>query len=227
VGDESRSAVPAKKSWRDRLIATAQQQPDWLWGFQDEVWWSRVSQPHRHSWAPAGQPLRLVEQTVAKKATAKATPPKAVACYGAWVRGQTADGTALDALWLRFVAGRPVGDATTAYLAWCCAQATALGKRVLLLVWDNAMWHVSARVRRWVGQHNRTVKQRGDGVRLLLCRLPTKSPWLNPIEPKWQHGKEAIVEPSRSLTNEEIRDRVCAYYQVTPLPLLTISQEVA
>jgi hypothetical protein len=28
-----------------------------------------------------------------------------------------------------------------------------------------------------------------------VCRLPVKSPWLNPIEPRWLHGKRAIVEP--------------------------------
>lgn len=183
------------------------------------------------SWSPADQPLRLVEQTVAQKATAKTTPPKAVACYGAWVHWQAASGADVagenEALWLRFLDGRPMSAATTAYLDWCCTQAAAAGKRVLLLVWDNAMWHVSHAVRRWVGQHNRAVKQRGHGVRLLLCRLPTKSPWLNPIEPKWVHGKRAIVEPTRSLTNAEIEERVCAYYHVDRLPRLAMPQQVA
>ena len=38
--------------------------------------------------------------------------------------------------------------------------------------------------------------------------LPTYSPWLNPIEPKWVHGKRAIVEPDRKLTADEVRQRV-------------------
>ena len=53
-----------------------------------------------------------------------------------------------------------------------------------------------------------------------VCRLPVKAPWLNPIEPKWGHGKKAIVEPERKLTAEEIKERVCTYYgceQVAPL----------
>ena len=29
----------------------------------------------------------------------------------------------------------------------------------------------------------------------LSAFLPSKSPWLNNIEPKWVHGKRAIVEP--------------------------------
>ncbi len=35
-----------------------QSHPDWLLGFEDEVWWSRVSQPHLHAWTADGQPLR-------------------------------------------------------------------------------------------------------------------------------------------------------------------------
>ena len=50
------------------------------------------------------------------------------------------------------------------------------------------------------------------GVRIVPCLLPSKSPWLNPIEPKWVHGKRAILEPARVLTAQELADRVCAYY---------------
>ena len=51
------------------------------------------------------------------------------------------------------------------------------------LIWDNASWHVSHEVRTWIRAHNRAVKQTGQGVRLVPCLLPIKSPWLNPIEP--------------------------------------------
>ena len=77
------------------------------------------------------------------------------------------------------------------------------GVRVWLLIWDNASWHVSKRVRAWIRAHNRTVKRGGAGVRILPCYLPVKSPWLNPIEPKWVHGKRAIVEPTRLLSAQE------------------------
>jgi hypothetical protein len=46
----------------------------------------------------------------------------------------------------------------------------------------------------------------------VACRLPSKSPWLNAIEPKWAHGKKAIVEPDRRLTAREVQGRVTAYY---------------
>ena len=50
-------------------------------------------------------------------------------------------------------------------------------------------------------------------MRILACYLPVKSPWLNPIEPKWVHSKRAIVEPTRLLSAQEVADRVCAYHR--------------
>ena len=92
---------------------------------------------------------------------------------------------------LRFVAGRPVSGITCAFLAWTVGRMAAEGVRVLVLIWDNAPWHVSREVRAWIGAHNRRAKLAG-GCRLLVCRLPSKSPWLNPIEPRWAHGKRAV-----------------------------------
>lgn len=56
--------------------------------------------------------------------------------------------------------------------------------------------------------HNREAKRK-DGVRVVACFLPVKSPWLNPIEPKWAFGKKAIVEPERLFATNEVRTRVC------------------
>ena len=81
----------------------------------------------------------------------------------------------------------------------------------LLLVWDNASWHVSQAVRAWIKAHNRHVKQAG-GCRVVVCPLPVKSPWLNRIEPKWVHGKRAMAEPDRKLSVAELKHRICAYY---------------
>src|SRR5215218_107368 len=112
---------------------------------------------------------------------------------------------------VRFVEGRPVSRVTTAFLAWVAQRLAKDGKRVWVLVWDNAAWHVSRAVQAWIGAHNRTVKRTG-GVRILVCRLPVKSPWLNPIEPRWLHGKRAIVEPERTLTAHELMDRVHQHF---------------
>ena len=70
---------------------------------------------------------------------------------------------------MRFVEGRPVSAVTCEFLRWVCAQLAAEGKRALLLVWDNASWHVSQLVRSWIKEHHRAAKRAG-GVRILLCQ---------------------------------------------------------
>lgn len=189
-----------KKHQRDRLIRLGEQQPNWALGFLDEVWWSRLQLPQMHSWTEE-QPLPLVQ-----RAADKTDPdPKAMACYGVWLKHQ-------QQMLLRFVEQRPVSEITCAFLHWMVEQVEHLNKSVLALVWDNATWHVSQQVRCWIQAHNAAVKQTGKGVRLIICRLPVKSPWLNAIEPKWVHGKRAIVEPARKLTAQELKVRICQYF---------------
>ncbi len=223
MADQPRPGVRPEKSARDRLIRLAATHPTWALGFEDEVWWSRLALPALHSWAEPDQPLRLVEQTVAK-----ADPdPKALACYGLLVRWAEPEGGWHEEAWLRFVEGRPVSGLTTQYLAWCCAKLAAAGKEALLLIWDNASWHVSQQVRAWIREHNRQVKRSGSGVRILACYLPTKSPWLNPIEAKWGHGKRRVVEPARLLPAHELIERVCAAFGCAHELHLTISDNAA
>jgi len=205
-----------KKARRDRLIRLAQWHPDWLLGCEDEVWWSRLTRPVLHAWQDAEQPLRLIEQTVARDDPA----PKALACYGLLARWWTEPTQRHEQMWLRFVDGRPVSAVTIDFLGWCAQQAEARGKRAVLLIWDNASWHDSQIVRTWLRQHNRQVKQSGRGVRLIAAALPSKSPWLNPIEPKWLAGKKRVVEPDRLLSAAELEDRVCAVYDCPPEPHL-------
>jgi hypothetical protein len=177
----------------------ATQHPDWVLGFADETGWSRLAQPALRSWT-GGTPLRLIEQDCPKGDP----DPKALACYGL-LR------TDANKVWLRFVDGRPVSPVTTAFLAWLCQQLAVERKRVLVLLWDHASWHLSREVRTWVRAHHQHVKQHG-GRRLLIWRLPIKSPWLNSMEPHWVHGKRAIVEPARLLSATEIITWVCAYF---------------
>lgn len=148
------------------------------------MWWSRVSFPALHSWTDADGPLRLVEQAVASSATDPDAARTALACYGLLVRDLAPDAATPDAMWLRFVAGRPISAVTVRFLAWCAERTVAAGKTALLLIWDTASWHLSKEVRAWLRAHNRQVKARRQGARLLVCRLPSKSPWLNPIESK-------------------------------------------
>ena len=165
--------------------------------------------------APA-RPEGTREQTVAPDDP----DPKALACSGL-LR------TDLEQVWLRFVDGRPVSAITTPFLAWCLARLVQEGKRALLLVWDNAGWHVSKEVRAGIRAHHREVKRTGQGVRLIACSLPTKSPWLNNIEPHWMHSKRNVVEPDGLLSARERIDCICAYFGCAHEPHPSIPEKLA
>lgn len=151
--------------------------------------------PSLHAWSEKREPMRLVEQSVAKGDP----EPKAISCYGLFA-------PELEQMWLRFVEGRPVSGVTTQFLEWCSKKLFASGKKVWVLIWDNASWHISKEVRRWMQAHNKGVKNSGSeaGVRIIGGLLPKKSPWLNPIEPKCVHGKHRVVEMERLLTVGEL-----------------------
>jgi transposase len=212
-----------KKGARDRLIRLAMSHPAWALGFEDETWWSRLARPALHAWAEGDRCLHLVEQVAAKDDP----DPKALACYGLLVRHWEPGKPRHEAAWLRFVDGRPVSAITTQFLAWCCATLEAAGKEALLLVWDNASWHTSQQVRDWIRARNRRIKQHGRGVRIVVCWLPSKSPWLNPIEPKWVHGKRKVVEPERRLPARELAERVSAAFDCPYEEHLAMPEEVA
>ena len=218
---QPRPGVRAKKGARDRLIRLAAAHPDWVVGFEDETWWSRVEQPALRAWAARDRPLRLAERPVAEG------EPKALARYGVLLRWWAEPGAPAEATWLRFVHGRPVSAATTEFLGWCCERLAAAGKRALLLVWDNAGWHISREVQAWIAAHNRRAKAGEAGVRIVPCPLPTKSPWPNPIEPKWTHGKRRVVEPARSLTAAELEERVYAALGADHADHLAVPQQAA
>ena len=201
------------------MIELAQDNAErWAIGYQDECWWSRVALPTLHSFSAAGEPLRLVEQSVAKDDP----DPKAISCYGLYV--PQLDGET----WIRFVDGRPVSSITTQFLSWSLQKLQAAGKKVMVLIWDNASWHISKEVRRWLGRHNRHVKESGEGVRIVSCLLPKQSPWLNAIEPKWIHGKRKVVEPDGdALGAYELAERVCRVFDCPHYEHLSIPENPA
>jgi hypothetical protein len=53
-----------------------------------------------------------------------------MACYGLLVRRAGQD----EAVWLRFVTGRPLSAITTQFLDWCCPKLAALGVPVWALI---------------------------------------------------------------------------------------------
>jgi hypothetical protein len=196
----------AKKARRDRLIRLAAQHPDWVLGFEDEVWWSRLARPSFNAWT-GGPPMRV--QLL--KADANDPDPDAVACYGL-LRSDT------HKVMLRFVEGRPLADITTQFLGWLCRRFEDEGKKVFIAVWDDASWHTAEEVALWAQEHNGKAKQ--GGIKVVICELPVASPWLNNIEPCWKRAKKAIVEPDRKLTAAETTARVCEHFGCELLPYL-------
>jgi len=213
-------AYARKKKRRDQLIQRTMTQPTWALGFGDEVWWSRLAQPDQHGWTEAEATHKLQELTL----PTDDPDPKALACYGLLLRPAPQQA---EQMWRRFVTGRPVSAVTIDFLAWCSAQLAAQGFTALLLIWDNASWHRSQAVRHWIRQHNQRVKRGAEGVRIVACHLPSKSPWLNPIEPKWVHGKRAVSEPDRLLSAAELEARVYTYYGCERETHLVMPKKVA
>jgi transposase len=167
---------------------------------QDECWFSRFAQPQMHAFATAQDNLHLVQRE-----PEQGEADKAIACYGA-VCYQTNE------RFFSFAQGQPNSDKSIAFLSTLVAAAKARGKRVLVVIWDRASWHKSKKVIRWVWEHNRQAKQEEQGVRLLTFLLPTKSPWLNPMEPIWLHTKRKVVEPDGDLSVKVLKERLCAQF---------------
>jgi transposase len=88
-------------------------------------------------------------------------------------------------------------------------------------------FHKSQIVRSFIREHNQQVKQEGKGVRILPCFLPTQSPWLNPIEPKWVHGKRNVVEPNGLLSAQQLASRICVYYGCAYEDHLSLPEKVS
>ncbi len=177
---------------------------DWLVLDEDECWFSRFTPPLFSAWTPQ-DPIRRVEQDAREKAH------PAVTCYG--VRRHDTHQVCL-----AFCDGQPRSEVTWEFIQGILAWARQEAKRVVVLIWDNAGWHLSNRLRDWIHSYNRQAK-RTDDVRLLTHLLPRKSPWLNPIEPCWLHAKRATCEPNAVLDADELKRRLCAYFAICPSSL--------
>lgn len=134
---------------------------------------------------------------------------KALACFGA-VRQDTHQ------VWLSFSDGQPNSLQTWLFVMGLLSVARQENKTVLVIIWDNASWHKSKIIRRWIHDYNQLAKAHNE-PRLLVHRLPTQSPWLNPIEPRWLHAKRAVCEPDDDLIPGELRRRICNYFDTVPL----------
>ena len=133
---------------------------------------------------------------------------KALACFGA-VRQDTQH------TYLYFCDGQPNSEHTWMFIIGLLALARQENIRVVVMIWDRATWHKSKRLRKWLRSYNRAAKKTGQ-PRLLTFLLPKKSPWLNPIEPRWVHAKRKTCEPDGDLSVSELKRRLGAHFSTEP-----------
>lgn len=153
------------KSQRDRLLAWARQNADGSAVWLDQSWFARW--PYRfRAWTPKRHLPHVAQRWKEKVDT--------TALYAA-LDDETQEP------FLRWAEGQPNSEETVRFLEALMAHYTAQGKRFLVLFWDRAPWHTSRRTRQWVKDYNRRAKSEGL-TRLIVCLLPTRSPWLMPLE---------------------------------------------
>ena len=182
----------------------ARQRPDWLLFDEDECWFSRFAQPTAHAWALLGEALHLVQRE-----PERGEKERALACFGARRQDN-------EQVYLYFSEGQPNSEQMWVFIMALLQLARQEAKTVVVLIWDNASWHISKRIRQWIRAYNQAAKVAGE-PRLLVHQLPVKSPWLNPIEPCWVHAKRAVCEPDGDLSPTELRRRLSAHFNTEPL----------
>ena len=186
------------------MRAQADSREGWLLVEEDECWFSRFAQPQAHAWADENEALRLVERQ-----PPRGEKQKALACFGA-LRRDTHE------VMLYFSQGQPNSLQQWLFIIGLLAIARREHKQVVVIIWDNASWHKSKDIRRWIRHYNQRAKAEGE-PRLLTHLLPVKSPWLNPIEPRWVHAKRGVCEPDGDLTPTELRRRLGRHFDTQPV----------
>lgn len=181
----------------------AEQNDDWLLFEEDECWFSRFAQPNASGWAEKGASLKFIQRTPRPK-----DPDKALACFGA-VRQDNQQ------TYLYFADGQPNSENMWLFIIALLALARHEAKKAVVLLWDNATWHKSQRIRQWIRTYNQHAKQKGE-PRLLTWLLPLQSPWLNPIEPRWAHAKRAVCQPDGDLPASELKRRLSVHFFMEP-----------
>ncbi len=163
-----------KKHWRDWAVAWAKQDDTVSAVYQDESWFS-------------GNP-RLVRGWVGplRKGRVVMLQDK---LPGFWVLYATMDVETRRVH--RYYAKACNNKQVKKQLLRLLKHYERLGKRVLIVIWDNASYHKAHRLRRWFRRYNRWAKREGR-IRLLIIRLPKRSPWLNPMESIFTHTKAQV-----------------------------------
>jgi len=165
-----------RKHQRDRLLTMARQASDGAAVWLDQSWFVRW--PYRFwAWAGSDNPPRVAKrwnEAVETTALYAALDDETQEAFLSWSPGQ------------------PNSEVTMKFLEALMAYWTEKGKRFITLVWDKAPWHTSGRTREWIREYNRRAKREG-WARLIMCYLPTRSPWLMPLESVFGWVKHRVL----------------------------------
>jgi len=176
-----------------RLVAS---HPTWALGFQDEVWWSRlanlITSLGRRRYVTNSKNCNAVKQT--------AIPRPGLL----WVACAKARTDRSDAATLR----RWSSCQRCHYRLFGCLLSALGGPIVtaLVMIWDNAHG-IKVKSFDLAPQPQPDRETNGRGRAYFSCLHPSKSPWLNSIEPKWVHGKRNVSEADRVLSADELETR--------------------
>ena len=176
------------KRQRDRLLLLARRAPDGAAVWLDESWFVRW--PYRFwAWAKRKAPLPVAlrwNEDVEKTALFAALDDESQESFLRWADGQ------------------PNSERMISFLAALMAHWTQKGKRFIVLFWDRASFHTSHRVRRWIRDYNRRAKKEGL-TRLIPFWLPSRSPWLMPLEAVFGAVKHRVLGDRTFETLAELR----------------------
>lgn len=75
-------------------------------------------------------------------------------------------------------------------------------KGLVLIVWDNASWHKSKEVKRWLDENPNVVE---------LMNFPPYSPDINPQEHVWKRMRKDLSEIIHQYEFKEVTDRACRF----------------
>jgi transposase len=184
-----------RKRRRDRLLAMARAAPDGTVIWLDQSWFSRW--PYRfRAWAAKDARLRVAQRWSEKVDT--------TALYAAL------DDESQEAF-LRWSTGQPDSEETVQFLEALMVHCTQNGLRFIVLIWDKAPWHTSKRTQGWIRAYNRRAKEEAR-TRLIVCQLPTRSPWLMPLEPIFGWTKHQVLGGRLFETVAQLQAAVDSYF---------------
>jgi transposase len=184
-----------RKRRRDRLLAIARAAPDGTALWLDQSWFSRW--PYRfRAWAAKDAGLRVAQRWSEKVDT--------TALYAAL------DDESQEAF-LRWSTGQPDSEETVEFLEALMVHCTQKGLRFIVLIWDKAPWHTSKRTQGWIRAYNRRAKEEAR-TRLIVCQLPTRSPWLMPLEPIFGWTKHQVLGGRLFQTVAQLQAAVESYF---------------